>query len=566
MKEEGHKSNGVIRISTDVLVVGGGVTGLGTAAKIAETGYRAIVVESGPGLWGGGPAMPPLAGIDEGGQDNVNEVLDKVKKDDLIEVMPHTTITGVAGVPGDFHVKLASNGDKKELVVGAVVAATDFLTRPLNEAYGLDLSDAVLTQTRLENMLGYGPDADDKAAESLSGKSILFLAGFAQEGNPITTKRVLKSVLAVEDMGGSTVHVCIGNIKVAGDGLERLYKEGRDKGASFYKLTEMPTVNAGGKKNAVSFFDPVLRETVELEADTVVIEEEIVTDGINEDLAELLRIDLGSSGYLQKDNVHRFPVNSNREGVYVVGPARDALGMAESYTDMGNVALELARLFGDGTKEVPSEIAVVDREKCAICLTCYRCCPHGAIYWDDKAVISPVACQACGTCASECPQDAIQVNGFQDDGIADQLEECCREENASGAPLIVAFCCRNSAAEAEQMATSFNMKLPEGLKTITVPCAGKIDIDYILSAFTEGADGVLVLSCHTGNCKSETGNAFARWRVNDAKRMLAEVGIDPERLCFETLASNMGPEFSSIASGMEEKLKEMGPFHVKKAG
>lgn len=565
MKEQGHSNDGVIQISTDVLVVGGGFTGINTAVRIAETGYRVTLVENGQGLEKSGKEQMPLSGVDENTLEKLDVLLDRVKKDDLIEVLTKTNITGAAGVPGDFHIKLSVDGDGKELVVGAVVVATDFTTRSLHESYGLDLSDVILTQTEIENILGYGPGADGKTGKKLSGKSILFLAGFAQEGNPITTKRVLKSVLAIEETGNCNVHICIGNIKVAGDGLERLYKEGRDKGASFYKLTEMPRIDMSGKKNMVSFIDPVLRENVELEADIIVAEEAISPDAINKEMAELLQLNLTAFGYLQKDNVHRFPVNSNREGIFVVGPARDILGLPESWTDVGNVILKLQRLLEDGKKKVPVEIAVVDREKCAICLTCYRCCPHGAIYWDDKAVISPVACQACGTCASECPQDAIQVNSFKDEEISSQVEACCGE-GSSDAPLIVAFCCRNSAVEAGQMAEQFNMQLPEGLKVIAVPCAGKIDIDYILSAFTEGADGVLVISCHTGNCKSETGNLFAKWRVNDAKRMLAETGIEPERLCFETLASNMGSEFSSIANSLEEKLKEMGASPVKKAG
>ncbi len=566
MKDQAYNNNREINISTDVLVVGGGVTGLNTAARIADIGYRVILVENGQGLWEDKKLSMPLYGIDEKDSENLDVLLEKVKKDDLIEVLTHTKIAGAVGVPGDFHIKLSVNGDNKERVVGAVVAATDFTTESLHEAYGLVLNDAVWPQTKLENILGLGMDKD-KSSKQLAGKSIMFLVGFAQEGNPIATERVLKSVLAIEEIDGCSIHVCVGNMKVAEDGLDELFKKGRDKGASFYKLSESPRIDVNGKKPLISFFDPVLRENVELETDTIVIEEALCTDRINKELAGLLRIDLGPFGFLQKDNVHRFPVKSNREGIFVVGPARDTLGLSASLTDMGNVILELKHLLGDGDgkKIIPAEIAVVDREKCAICLTCYRCCPHGAIYWDDKAIISPVACQACGTCAAECPQDAIQINNFKDEEISGKVVECCGEVS-SDAPLIVAFCCRNSAVEAGRMAELFNMKLPEGLRIITVPCAGKIDVDYILTAFNEGADGVLVVSCHKGNCKSETGNMFAEWRVNDVKRMLVETGIESERISFESLASNMGPEFSSIANSMEEKIKEIGTSPLKKVG
>ncbi|PQP34019.1 hydrogenase iron-sulfur subunit, partial [Desulfobacteraceae bacterium SEEP-SAG9] len=122
----------------------------------------------------------------------------------------------------------------------------------------------------------------------------------------------------------------------------------------------------------------------------------------------------------------------------------------------------------------------------------------------------------------------------------------------------VAFCCQNSAYEAGEMADVFKMKIPEGLRMIKVPCAGKIDREFIMNAFVAGADGVLVMACHPGNCKSEKGNTYAGWRVNDALRMLEEAGFEKDRLRFESIASNMGGDFASIVLDMEEKIKELG--------
>jgi coenzyme F420-reducing hydrogenase delta subunit len=105
------------------------------------------------------------------------------------------------------------------------------------------------------------------------------------------------------------------------------------------------------------------------------------------------------------------------------------------------------------------------------------------------------------------------------------------------------------------MAASFGMPLPKGLKTVAVPCAGKVDIDYVMRALAEGADGVVVMACHNGNCKSEKGSLYAGWRAANAQEMLKAIGLEKERICFATTASNMGADFSNLLMAMEETLK-----------
>jgi len=339
-----------------------------------------------------------------------------------------------------------------------------------------------------------------------------------------------------------------------------MYKESREKGAVYFKLTEKPEIVENGK--SISFFDPVARRDIEISPDFIVVEEELCAGDLNKEISEILRINVGPSGFLQNDNVHFFPVRSNREGIFVAGSTREISGLPSAWTDVENIAVEVRDLLGDGKKSVPKNKAVVNEDKCVICLTCYRCCPHGAIYWGDKkAIISPVACQGCGICASECPMDAIQIGGFNDEEIIEKVKSGVVSGN--GTSRILAFCCQNSGFEAGEMADMFQMQLPEGLRMIKVPCAGKIDLDYILNAFVSGADGVLIMACHPGNCKSENGNTFAQWRVNEAFRMMEEAGLEKDRLRFAGIASNMGSDFSHIVVDMEQKINELGLSPLK---
>jgi heterodisulfide reductase subunit A-like polyferredoxin/coenzyme F420-reducing hydrogenase delta subunit len=544
-----------IAIATDVLVIGGGLAGARAAAEIADLGYKVILAEKSAAL--GAPQLNPgpLFGLSADEQKTVADLIRAVSTHARVDVLTETRVAAFAGVSGDFTVTLASAADTRQQKVGAVVIAADFSLKPLNAAYGLSLSERVVSQSQLDTLLG-----EPAAKARLGGKVVAFLVGFGQEGNPLVMKRVMQSVADLAAIEDCTVYVYVNNIKVAADSLEKLYRQGRDKGAIYFKLSEAPQVSSDG--SAITYHDLVVRQDVELNPDLIVVEEGLLADDENRRLAELLRIDQDAWNFLQSDNVHRFPIQTNREGVFVLGASRAIQDLPAVWSDAENTAMAVKGFLGNGIKRVPKGKAVVDNGKCTFCLTCYRCCPHGAITWEaesNKAVISPVACQTCGICASECPMDAIQIGGFSDT----ELKAEFLENLAGGDPRIIAFCCQNSAFEAGQMAAQFKMALPAGLQMVKVPCAGKIDLDYILSALAEGADGVLVLTCHEGNCKSERGNTYASWRVEDAQRMLEEAGYQKDRLRFATLASNMGKEFSNLLLDMEARIKELGLSPLK---
>ena len=520
-----------ISLNTDVLVIGGNLTGDGMAVKIAEAGYRVLLAKNDADS----TARPvALLGASDEALADWQKMAGQAASHKNVEILNNVNVTRVSGVCGDFSVRLTDgNGGFQEKKAGAIVVATDLRACSQHGAYGLALSDSILSLSQAEARIAEGKIKDE---------SVGFLVGLKQNSDPIAMRRIFKAVLAIVE-GGGTASVYVNDIKLADNGLDRLYKDGRDKGALYFKMKQPPEVNG----TSIVFHDMVLGKPIESNHDLLVVEEKNFTDEVNTTLAEALGLHITPSGFLQKDNVHRFPAKSNRKGIFVTGGARQIQNLTGCVMDVDSVILELGGLF---KAEVPTDrIAVVDREKCAICLTCYRCCPHGAIYWDDKAAVSPVACQGCGICASECPNDAIQLMSFTDEDISGKVRAVL--EKTPGA--IIAFCCENSAAEAAEAAGRFGMSLPANLEIIKVPCAGKVDIQYILSAFVGGAGGVLVAACHNGNCKSEFGSNYAKWRINEAARMLDETGIDKNRLAFVTMAANMANDFVKAAGTLAGK-------------
>ena len=129
-------------------------------------------------------------------------------------------------------------------------------------------------------------------------------------------------------------------------------------------------------------------------------------------------------------------------------------------------------------------------------------------------------------------------------------------------PKIVAYCCDFCAFAAADLAGAMRLQYPPNVRIIRLPCTGKVDAIHLMKAFEEGADGVFVAGCLEGQCHYLEGNLRARKRVAYAKRLLAEVQIEPERIDMFNLSSAMGGRFAEIVKEMTQRIKEMGPANT----
>ena len=124
-------------------------------------------------------------------------------------------------------------------------------------------------------------------------------------------------------------------------------------------------------------------------------------------------------------------------------------------------------------------------------------------------------------------------------------------------PEIIAFCCHYCAFTAADLAGTMRQQYPASIKIVRLPCSGKADVNMILQAFVDGADGVMVAGCEPGSCHFIQGNLRAVKRVGHTKELLKEAGIDPERLEMYHIAASQGPLFARTAKEFTEKLKKM---------
>jgi F420-non-reducing hydrogenase iron-sulfur subunit len=130
-------------------------------------------------------------------------------------------------------------------------------------------------------------------------------------------------------------------------------------------------------------------------------------------------------------------------------------------------------------------------------------------------------------------------------------------------PEITVFTCIYCGYMAADTAGSLHYEYPANIKIIRLPCTGKTDVQYLLDAFEEGADGVYIVACSLGNCHHEHGNERAQARMLHTRDILASIGIEPERLDMFFVSGGMGATFAEIATQMTERIKKLGPspFH-----
>ncbi len=126
-------------------------------------------------------------------------------------------------------------------------------------------------------------------------------------------------------------------------------------------------------------------------------------------------------------------------------------------------------------------------------------------------------------------------------------------------PKIVAYCCNFCAFAAADLAGAMRVQYPPNVRIIRLPCTGKVDAIHLMKSFEDGADGVFVAGCLEGECHYLEGNLRARKRVAYVKRLLTEVGTDPQRIEMFNLSSAMGGQFAEYVEEMTKRVKELGP-------
>ncbi len=126
-------------------------------------------------------------------------------------------------------------------------------------------------------------------------------------------------------------------------------------------------------------------------------------------------------------------------------------------------------------------------------------------------------------------------------------------------PKIVAFCCNWCSYAGADLAGTSRMQYSPNIRIIRVMCSGRVNPLFVLKALSVGADGVLILGCHPGDCHYIEGNYKTLRRIPLLKKMMKQLGIEEERVRLEWVSASEGARFAEVANNFTQSIKNLGP-------
>jgi len=130
-------------------------------------------------------------------------------------------------------------------------------------------------------------------------------------------------------------------------------------------------------------------------------------------------------------------------------------------------------------------------------------------------------------------------------------------------PRIIGFLCNWCSYTGADLAGVSRIKSAPNVRVVRTMCSGRVDPAFVLKAFQLGADGVIVMGCHPGDCHYQEGNFKTARRIPFLKRLVEGFGIDPRRLRLEWVSASEGDRFAEVVNEMTEQIRGLGPLKLR---
>ena len=130
-------------------------------------------------------------------------------------------------------------------------------------------------------------------------------------------------------------------------------------------------------------------------------------------------------------------------------------------------------------------------------------------------------------------------------------------------PKILAVFCNWCTYTASDLAGVSRLKYPATTRVVRIMCSGRLDPQFVLTAFAEGADAILIGGCHPGDCHYATGNYKCLRRFHLIQNYMKQMNIEPERLRLEWISASEGKRLAEVIGEMTETITKLGKSKIK---
>ena len=330
---------------------------------------------------------------------------------------------------------------------GAVVVATGFqlFDHTTYGEYGYGKIKDIITSLQFERMLSpSGPSEGHvyRPSDGKTPKKVVFLSCIGSRDpakgmeycSRLCCMYIAKQALLLRDHHPDTeAYVFYIDIRAAGKNYEEFVRRVQVDYQVNYIRGRVSAMSERDGNVIVRGMDTLTTKQFEIDADLVVLGAGLVAQPDAVRVAQMLNIPYDKNRFFTEAHPKLRPVEVVSSGVFLTGACQAPKDIPDSVATASAASVKVCGLFANDYLISNPMVATIDTDKCTGCFSCVSVCPYTALSKSEVLIAKPdakrpvaevneVLCQGCGTCTAICRNAAVDLRGFADEQLHDQIQ------------------------------------------------------------------------------------------------------------------------------------------------
>jgi heterodisulfide reductase subunit A len=429
----------------NVLVIGGGITGMTAALELGDSGYTVYLVEKDDHLGGNLARVDLTAPYLYSARDLLTEKIMRIKDNRKIIVYLESKVTEVTGFIGNFKASIQSYdnkfnypGRKINVKIGNVVVCTGYKEFDASRIvhYGYGKLPNVITSFELEKMIRAG-SIETKEGKVPKYVAIIHCVGSRTKEFHTYCSRVccMTALKYASEIKSANPDCYISDVYIDmhafGKGHEDFYRKSSEAKTLFlmYEKGDRPVIHKADPKDdcemLIEVNEKLSGEHIEIPADLVILMVGMEAREDSNEIARLVNISQDKDGWFIESHPKLEPVATTTDGIFIAGTCVAPKDIPDSVAQARAAAARILARIAKGKIEVDAVYSEVNEELCSGCRFCNQLCPYSAIEFNEEerhSHIISALCKSCGVCVAACPSSAIKGRHFTDQQLIAQVD------------------------------------------------------------------------------------------------------------------------------------------------